>query len=217
MHIILLGAPGAGKGTQAQNICKALSIPQISTGDMLRLNVKNQTMLGFQAQKFMEQGNLVPDSLIIDMVKQRISESDCQNGYLFDGFPRTLPQAKALQDAEVRVDVVLEFDVPFELIIERITGRRLHVNSGRTYHLKYNPPKIDGIDDISGEPLIHRIDDFEDTVKKRLQIYTQDTQPLIEFYKKLAEKNKTNYFKINGVGDITEITTLILNKLKMLV
>jgi len=217
MRIILLGAPGAGKGTQAQTICDKLNIPQISTGDMLRAHVKMQSSLGIEAKKFMDNGALVPDSLIIDMVKDRITQPDCQNGYLFDGFPRTLPQAKALQQANIAIDIVLEFDVPYALIIERITGRRVHLDSGRTYHIKYNPPNQEGIDNITGEVLIQRPDDKEETVKKRLNIYSQDTQPLINFYQEVAKQNKTHYFKINGVGDINNITNCILQKLNVVV
>ncbi len=213
MRIILLGAPGAGKGTQAQTICRKLNIPQISTGDMLRTHVKNQTSLGLEAKKFMDSGALVPDILIIDMVKERIKQNDCTNGYLFDGFPRTLPQAQALQQAQIEIDLVLEFDVPFELIIERITGRRAHIASGRTYHVKYNPPKIEGLDDETGEVLTQRADDKEETVKKRLDIYNHDTQPLLSFYQDIADKKQTHYYKINGVGEISDVTQSIYLKL----
>lgn len=213
MRIILLGAPGAGKGTQAQAICKKLNIPQISTGDMLRTHVKNKTSLGIEAKKFMDNGALVPDALIIDMVKERIKQDDCENGYLFDGFPRTLPQAQALQQAQIAIDLVLEFDVPFDLILERITGRRVHVSSGRTYHIKYNPSKINGIDDETGEELIQRVDDKEETVKKRLDIYSHDTQPLLSFYQEIASNKQTHYYKINGVGDISDVTNSIYAKL----
>jgi adenylate kinase len=214
MRIILLGAPGAGKGTQASAICKYLNIPQISTGDMLRSHVKNNTELGIKAKYFMDAGSLVTDDLIIAMVKDRISQPDCTNGYLFDGFPRTLAQARALKDANVAIDAVLEFNVPFDLILERITGRRSHVNSGRTYHVKYNPPKVNDIDDITGEPLIQRSDDQAETVNKRLAIYSSDTEPLLAFYQEVASVTKlTHYFKINGVGEISAITKSILSQL----
>jgi adenylate kinase len=216
MRIILLGAPGAGKGTQAQAICKKLNIPQISTGDMLRAHVKQGTSLGIEAKKFMDNGLLVPDQLILDMVKQRITEADCAKGYLFDGFPRTLPQAQALKEANVLIDMVLEFDVPFNLILERITGRRVHVASGRTYHTTYNPPKVAYVDDETGEPLVQRPDDEEATVKRRLDIYNQDTQPLLSFYQDIEKQGLTHYCRINGVGEIQLVTSAIFDKIEMI-
>ncbi len=215
MRIILLGAPGAGKGTQAQAICKKLNIPQISTGDMLRTHVNAASPLGIEAKKFMDNGLLVPDQLIIDMVKQRITENDCTQGYLFDGFPRTLTQAQALKQANILIDLVLEFDVPFDLILERITGRRVHVASGRTYHTIYNPPKIAYLDDETGETLIQRPDDEETTVKKRLDIYSQDTQPLLHFYQEIQKQGLTHYGCINGVGDIQVVTASIMQQINI--
>src|SRR5450759_2718347 len=172
MKLILLGAPGAGKGTQATFICRKYKIPQISTGDMLRAAVKAGTALGIEAKKVMDSGGLVSDKLIINLVKERIAEADCAKGFLFDGFPRTIPQADAMKAAGVKLDYVLEIDVPFEAIIERMSGRRLHAASGRTYHVKFNPPKVAGVDDVTGEPLVQRADDQEETVKKRLDVYS---------------------------------------------
>ncbi|MGN6667786.1 MAG: adenylate kinase, partial [Trinickia sp.] len=175
MRLILLGAPGAGKGTQANYIKEQFGIPQISTGDMLRAAVKAGSPLGVEAKRFMDAGELVPDTLIINLVKERLLEADCKNGYLFDGFPRTLPQAEAMKQAGVAIDYVLEIDVPFDEIIVRMSGRRTHPQSGRTYHVKFNPPKIEGKDDVTGEPLIQREDDKEETVKKRLDVYVSQT------------------------------------------
>ena len=214
MKLILLGAPGAGKGTQAAFICKKFNIPQISTGDMLRSQVKAGTPLGLEAKKFMDAGGLVPDEVIINMVKNRLQEDDCKNGYLFDGFPRTIPQAEAMKAANVAIDVVLEVDVPDAVIIERMAGRRVHLPSGRTYHVKYNPPKNEGKDDITGEDLIQRDDDKEETVKKRLEVYHQQTKPLVDFYKtwknSADNQNAPRVEKINGKGDVAEITKNIL-------
>ncbi|NBX88774.1 MAG: adenylate kinase, partial [Betaproteobacteria bacterium] len=182
MRLILLGAPGAGKGTQAAFICQKYSIPQISTGDMLRAAVKAGTPLGLQAKNIMETGGLVSDDLIINLVKERIAQDDCKQGFLFDGFPRTLPQADAMKAAGVKLDFVLELDVPFQAIIERMSGRRSHPASGRTYHVKFNPPQVAGKDDLTGEPLVQREDDKEETVKKRLEVYSQQTRPLVEYY-----------------------------------
>ena len=179
MRLILLGAPGAGKGTQAAFICQKFGIPQISTGDMLRAAVKAGTAMGLAAKKTMDGGSLVSDDIIIGLVKERLTQPDCASGFLFDGFPRTLPQADAMKAAGVKIDVVLEIDVPEEAIIERMSGRRVHLASGRTYHVKYNPPKVAGRDDATGEPLIQRNDDKEDTVRKRLQIYRDQTRPLM--------------------------------------
>ena len=182
MKLILLGAPGAGKGTQAAFICQKFGIPQISTGDMLRAAVKAGTPLGLQAKAVMEAGGLVSDDLIINLVKERIAQPDCAQGFLFDGFPRTIPQAEAMKSAGVNLDHVLEINVPFEAIIERISGRRSHPASGRIYHVTFNPPKVEGLDDVTGEPLIQRDDDKEETVKKRLDVYSQQTRPLVDYY-----------------------------------
>lgn len=183
MRIILLGPPGAGKGTQAQTLTKAFSIPQISTGDMLRAAVKAGTPLGMQAKAVMDQGQLVSDEIIIGLVKERISAEDCANGFLFDGFPRTIPQAQALVDAGIKIDAVVELQVPDEKIVKRMSGRRVHLASGRTYHVVYNPPKVEGKDDITGEDLVIRPDDQEETVRSRLEVYHQQTEPLVKFYK----------------------------------
>jgi len=182
MRLILLGAPGAGKGTQAGFICQRYGIPQISTGDMLRAAVKAGTPLGLQAKAVMDSGSLVSDDIIIHLVKERIAQPDCAQGFLFDGFPRTIAQADALKAAGVRLDYVLEIDVPFEAIIERMSGRRSHPASGRTYHVRFNPPKIDGKDDLTGEALLQREDDKEETVRKRLQVYSAQTRPLVDYY-----------------------------------
>ena len=215
MQIILLGAPGAGKGTQAQFISKHLDIPQISTGDMLRAAVANKTELGLKAKVLMEKGELVPDELILDLVKDRINEKDCENGFLFDGFPRTLDQAGALKEKGVSIDCVIEIIVNDEEIIQRMSGRRVHPASGRTYHIKHNPPKQENIDDATGEPLIQRPDDNEETVKKRLAIYHEQTYPLVEFYKSVSDdKSSTSYVEINGIGSIDDIQSQILDNIK---
>ena len=209
MRLILLGAPGAGKGTQATFICQKYNIPQISTGDMLRAAVKAGTPLGVEAKKVMDSGGLVSDALIINLVKERIAQPDCIEGFLFDGFPRTIPQADAMKAAAVKLDYVLEIDVPFEAIIERMSGRRSHSASGRTYHVKYNPPKIQGVDDITGEPLIQREDDKEATVAKRLEVYSAQTRPLVAYYSRWAETapdQAPKYRAINGTGSVDEIT-----------
>ena len=206
MQIILLGAPGAGKGTQAKFISDHFNIPQISTGDMLRASVSKGTELGLKAKVLMEKGELVPDDLILDLVKDRISEKDCANGFLFDGFPRTLDQANALKDKGIKIDCVIEIMVDDDEIIQRMSGRRVHTASGRTYHIKYNPPKQENIDDETGEPLIQRPDDNEETVRKRLAIYHDQTSPLIDFYKKSSlVQNGNKYIEVNGVGDISTI------------
>ena len=208
MKLILLGAPGAGKGTQATFISKEFGIPQISTGDMLRAQVKAGTELGLEAKKHMDAGGLVPDAVIIGMVKDRLTQADCQNGYLFDGFPRTIPQAEAMKAAGVKLDYVLEIDVPFDAIIERMSGRRAHVASGRTYHVKFNPPKVDGKDDVTGEPLIQRDDDKEETVKKRLDVYSAQTRPLVDYYSGWAKNEPAaapKYRAISGTGSVEEI------------
>ena len=209
MRLILLGAPGAGKGTQATFICQKYGIPQISTGDMLRAAVKAGTPLGIEAKKVMDAGGLVSDDLIINLVKERIAQPDCAQGFLFDGFPRTIPQADAMKAAGVKIDYVLEIDVPFEAIIERMSGRRSHSASGRTYHVRYNPPKVEGHDDVTGEPLIQREDDREETVTKRLQVYSAQTRPLVEYYSNWAEAapdEAPKYRAISGMGGVEEIT-----------
>ncbi|WP_213301744.1 adenylate kinase [Paraburkholderia sacchari] len=211
MRLILLGAPGAGKGTQATFIKEKFGIPQISTGDMLRAAVKAGTPLGVQARGYMDEGKLVPDALIIGLVKERLAQPDCANGYLFDGFPRTLTQADAMKDARVAIDYVLEIDVPASEIIERISGRRVHAGSGRTYHLRFSPPKVEGIDDVTGEPLIQRDDDKEDTVRKRLEVYEAQTRPLIGYYVDWAIRGAENglaapvYRRVSGLGTIEAI------------
>jgi len=209
MRLILLGAPGAGKGTQATFICNKFAIPQISTGDMLRAAVKAGTPLGLQAKTVMDSGGLVSDDLIINLVKERIAQSDCANGFLFDGFPRTIPQADAMKAAGVKLDYVLEIDVPFEAIIDRMSGRRSHPASGRTYHVKFNPPQVAGHDDITGEPLVQRADDHEETVKKRLDVYSSQTRPLVDYYSAWAKKEPLNapkYRAISGMGSVEDIT-----------
>ena len=209
MRLILLGAPGAGKGTQATFICQKYGIPQISTGDMLRAAVKAGTSLGLEAKKVMDAGGLVGDALIINLVKERIAQPDCALGFLFDGFPRTLPQADAMKEARVKLDYVLEIDVPFAAIIERMSGRRSHPASGRTYHLKFNPSKREGYDDVSGEPLIQREDDKEETVRKRLEVYSAQTRPLVEYYSSWAKAEPDaapKYRAISGMGGVDEIT-----------
>jgi adenylate kinase len=209
MRLILLGAPGAGKGTQASFICQHYAIPQISTGDMLRAAVKAGTEMGLAAKKVMDAGGLVGDDIIIGLVKERIAQPDCAKGFLFDGFPRTIPQADAMKQAGVKLDYVLEIDVPFEAIIERMSGRRVHVASGRTYHVRFNPPKLEGLDDLSGEALIQRDDDKEDTVKKRLEVYSAQTRPLVEYYSSWAEREPAlapRYRAISGQGSVEDIT-----------
>ncbi len=203
MRLILLGPPGAGKGTQAQFIRDKFGIPQISTGDMLRAAVKAGTPLGKQAKQVMDSGRLVSDDIIIGLVKERLREPDCKRGYLFDGFPRTIPQADALKNAGVALDYVLEIDVPDADIITRMTGRRVHPGSGRVYHLKFNPPKAEGKDDATGEPLIQRDDDKPETVKKRLEVYRQQTRPLVDYYQALRG---VKYRKISGIGRVDEVT-----------
>ena len=209
MRLILLGAPGAGKGTQASFICQHHGIPQISTGDMLRAAVKAGTAMGLAAKKVMDSGGLVGDDIIIGLVKERIAQPDCAKGFLFDGFPRTIPQADAMKQAGVKLDVVLEIDVPFDAIIERMSGRRVHVASGRTYHVRFNPPKVEGIDDATGEVLIQRDDDKEETVKKRLEVYSAQTRPLVNYYAAWSEKEPAlapRYRAISGLGSVEEIT-----------
>ena len=213
MRLILLGAPGAGKGTQAAFICQKFGIPQISTGDMLRAAVKAGTELGVEAKKVMDAGGLVSDDIIIGLVKERIAQPDCAKGFLFDGFPRTIPQADAMKAAGVKLDFVLEIDVPDAAIIERMSGRRVHVGSGRTYHTKFNPPKVAGKDDVTGEDLIQRDDDKEETVKKRLEVYQAQTRPLVDYYSTWAasgDAQAPQYRRIEGIGTVDEITSRAL-------
>jgi len=213
MRLILLGAPGAGKGTQAAFICQRYGIPQVSTGDMLRAAVKAGTPLGLEAKKVMDAGGLVSDDIIIGLVKERIAQADCAQGFLFDGFPRTIPQAEAMKLAGVPLDVVLEIDVPDSAIIERMSGRRVHVASGRTYHVVFNPPKVAGQDDVTGEPLIQRDDDQEATVRKRLEVYQSQTRPLVDYYSAWAatgDARAPRYAKISGLGSVDDITARAL-------
>jgi adenylate kinase len=213
MRLILLGAPGAGKGTQATFICQRFGIPQISTGDMLRAAVKAGTEMGLAAKKVMDSGALVSDDIIIGLVKERIAQPDCKNGFLFDGFPRTIVQADAMKNAGVNLDLVLEIDVPDDAIIERMSGRRVHVASGRTYHVIFNPPKVAGKDDATGEELIQRADDEEATVRNRLSVYQKQTRPLVDYYSDWASSGRPGaprYRKINGTGTVDEITARAL-------
>jgi len=210
MRVILLGAPGAGKGTQATFITKQFDIPQISTGDMLRAAVKAGTELGLKAKSVMDSGGLVSDDLIIGLIKDRLSQPDCANGCLFDGFPRTIPQAEALKNAGLAIDHVVEIKVDDEEIVKRISGRRVHEGSGRVYHTVFNPPKVEGKDDETGEGLVQRKDDVEETVRHRLSVYHAQTEPLVEFYKKLEEKDGTPKFSsIPGVGSVEQITSKV--------
>lgn len=217
MRLILLGPPGAGKGTQAGFIKEAYAIPQISTGDMLRAAVKAGTPLGLAAKQVMDSGGLVSDDIIIGLVGERLKHLDCLNGYLFDGFPRTIPQADAMKAANVALDYVLEIDVPDEAIVERMSGRRVHVASGRTYHIKYNPPKVEGLDDVTAEPLIQREDDKEATVMKRLAVYHEQTEPLIGYYTSWAAKGEAGapkYRAVDGMGSVDAIRNAVLAALK---
>jgi adenylate kinase len=214
-----LGGPGAGKGTQANFIKDQYSIPQISTGDMLRAAVKAGTKLGLEAKGHMDSGGLVPDDVIIGLVKERIQEPDCENGFLFDGFPRTIPQADAMKEAGVAIDAVVDIDVPDEEIIKRMSGRRVHLASGRTYHVTFNPPREEGKDDVTGEPLIQRDDDKEETVKKRLDVYHAQTEPLIGYYREWeasGEPAAPKYVRIEGVGQVNEIRDSIFSQLDRL-
>lgn len=208
MRLILLGPPGAGKGTQAKFICERFGIPQVSTGDMLRAAIKAGTPLGIEAKKVIDQGCLVSDDIIVNLVTERLQAGDCRSGYLFDGFPRTIPQAEAIRTAGVALDFVLQIDVADAEIVERMSGRRVHLASGRTYHVKFNPPKVEGRDDVTGEPLIQRDDDSRETVLKRLQVYHAQTQPLIEYYTRWAASRDPAAPKvrtISGVGSVDEI------------
>jgi adenylate kinase len=213
MRLILLGAPGAGKGTQAQYICRHFSIPQISTGDMLRAAVKAGTPLGLEAKEVMASGKLVSDDLIIALVKERIAGDDCANGFLFDGFPRTIPQAQAIVDQNIVIDHVLEIAVADEEIVQRLSGRRVHGASGRIYHVIHNPPQREGLDDETGEPLVQREDDQEETVRKRLQVYHEQTAPLIEFYQSLGGDKAPAFHRVEGVGSMEDIKTKVLEAL----
>ena len=219
MRLILLGAPGAGKGTQATVICRKFSIPQISTGDMLRAAVKAGTPMGVAAKQIMDSGALVSDDIIIGLVKERITQPDCANGFLFDGFPRTIPQADALRDAQVKLDYVLEIDVPDSAIIERMSGRRVHPSSGRSYHTSFNPPRVEGKDDATGEDLIQRDDDKEATVTKRLAVYQSQTRPLVDYYQRWSasgDAQAPRYRKIDGSGSVDEISARALAALATL-
>jgi adenylate kinase len=216
MRLILLGGPGAGKGTQANYIKEQYQIPQISTGDMLRAAVKAGSELGKKAKAFMDSGGLVPDDVIIGLVKERIKEDDCKKGFLFDGFPRTIPQADAMKEAGVPIDAVVEIDVPDQEIIKRMSGRRAHLASGRTYHVIYNPPKVEGKDDVTGEPLVQRDDDKEETVRKRLEVYHAQTEPLVNYYKKWAATGASGapkHVAIAGVGKVDQIRDQIFKAL----
>ena len=206
MKIILLGAPGAGKGTQAQFIMQKFGIPQISTGDMFRAAIKEGTELGKQAKALMDEGKLVPDELTVALVKDRIAQPDCANGFLLDGFPRTIPQADALKESGVKIDLVLEFDVADEVIVERMSGRRVHQASGRSYHIVYNPPKVEGKDDVTGEDLIIRADDKPETVLDRLAVYHKQTSPLIDYYQAEAKAGDTQYFRLDGTQKVEEVS-----------
>jgi adenylate kinase len=217
VRVILLGAPGAGKGTQAQFIMEKFSIPQISTGDMLRAAVRDGTELGLKAKEIMASGGLVSDDLIIALVKERIKEDDCKNGFLFDGFPRTIPQAQALVDEDIAIDHVIEIHVEDEEIVNRLSGRRVHLASGRVYHISFNPPKVEGMDDETGEPIVQREDDQEETIRNRLSIYHDQTEPLVDFYKNLQEQNGKpgpNYSRVNGVGNVEEIKSQLFDALQ---
>ncbi|GGD56131.1 adenylate kinase [Lacimicrobium alkaliphilum] len=206
MRIILLGAPGAGKGTQAQFLMGKFGIPQISTGDMLRAAIKAGTELGLEAKKIMDEGKLVSDELIIGLVKERIAQADCENGFLLDGFPRTIPQADAMQDQGINVDHVIEFDVADDVIVSRMAGRRVHPASGRVYHIEHNPPNVAGKDDVTGEDLVVRPDDQEETVRKRLAIYHEQTKPLVDYYQQQAEKDKCAYHKVDGTKPVEQVS-----------
>lgn len=216
MRLILLGAPGAGKGTQATFIKEKFNIPQISTGDMLRAAIKAGTQLGMEAKKFMDAGGLVPDEVIIGLVKERIKDADCQAGFLFDGFPRTIPQAEAMKQAGVGIDYVVEIDVPDAAIVERMSGRRAHLPSGRTYHVKFNPPKVEGKDDVTGEDLVQRDDDKEEVVQKRLEVYHAQTKQLVGYYSDWANSGiggAPKYVKVNGLGEMNRIRDEIFTAL----
>ncbi len=213
MRIILLGAPGAGKGTQAQFLMRKYGIPQISTGDMLRSAIKAGTELGLAAKRVMDEGKLVSDEIIIGLVKERIAEDDCKDGFLLDGFPRTIPQADAMKDAGIKVDHVIEFDVPDDVIVERMAGRRVHPASGRVYHVVYNPPKEEGKDNETGEALIIRDDDKEETVRKRLGVYHEQTKPLVDYYQNEAQKGNCEYHRLDGTRPVEEVSQELASRL----
>ena len=214
MKIILLGPPGAGKGTQAEVLCQNFHIPHISTGNMLREAIKTGTDLGKKAKELMDNGILVSDEVIVDVVVERIKQKDCVSGFLFDGFPRTIPQAQALEDKKVDINLVIEINVPDEVIIGRMSGRRVHLDSGRNYHIDFNPPKVPDIDDLTGEPLIQREDDRPETVKDRLNVYRSQTLPLIDFYLERSRNQQLNYLKVSGLGSPSEVSDLILAHIK---
>ncbi|HJL96451.1 MAG TPA: adenylate kinase [SAR86 cluster bacterium] len=214
MKIILLGPPGAGKGTQAEVICNQFKIPHISTGNMLREAVEEGTKLGLEAKALMDAGILVSDEVIVGLVEERISRDDCNRGFLFDGFPRTIPQAQALVERNINIDAVVEIHVPDQDIVDRMSGRRMHPGSGRNYHIIYNPPKVEGKDDLTNEDLVQREDDKPATVKDRLQVYSDQTLPLIEFYSSFSEKGKVNYFRVSGTASPEEVSDSILRKLR---
>lgn len=217
MRLILLGGPGAGKGTQATFITEKYGIPQISTGDMLRAAVKAGTPLGLEAKKIMDVGGLISDEIITGMVKDRVAEADCANGYLLDGFPRTIPQADAMREFGIDIDHVVEISVDDAEIIKRMSGRRAHLSSGRTYHVIYNPPRVEGLDDVTGEPLVQRDDDKEETVKKRLDVYHEQTEPLIEYYQEFANSDEAeapSYTKIHGIGSVDDIRQAVFDALE---
>ena len=215
MKIILLGPPGAGKGTQAETLCEAFTIPHISTGNMLREAVEEETELGLEAKALMDAGILVSDEVIVRLVEDRISKGDCKNGFLFDGFPRTIPQAQALVDRDIPIDAVVEIHVPDQDIIERMSGRRMHPGSGRNYHVIYNPPKIDGKDDLTGEDLVQREDDEPETVKDRLKVYEDQTAPLIDLYSEMSKQEKLKYIKVSGTSSPEEVSSEILSMLNI--
>ena len=214
MKIILLGPPGAGKGTQAEVICNQFKIPHISTGNMLREAVEEGTKLGLEAKALMDAGILVSDEVIVGLVEERISRDDCNRGFLFDGFPRTIPQAQALVERNINIDAVVEIHVPDQDIVDRMSGRRMHPGSGRNYHIIYNPPKVEGKDDLTNEDLVQREDDKPATVKDRLQVYSDQTLPLIEFYSSFSEKGKVKYFRVSGTASPEEVSDSILRKLR---
>ena len=215
MKIILLGPPGAGKGTQAETLCEAFTIPHISTGNMLREAVDEETELGLEAKALMDAGILVSDEVIVGLVEDRISKGDCKNGFLFDGFPRTIPQAQALIDRDIPIDAVIEIHVPDQDIIERMSGRRMHPGSGRNYHVIYNPPKIDGKDDLTGEDLVQREDDEPETVKDRLKVYEDQTAPLIDLYSEMSNQEKLKYIKVSGTSTPEDVSSEILSMLNI--
>lgn len=214
MRVILLGPPGAGKGTQAQFICDAFRIPQISTGDMLRAAVNAGSELGTKVKRVMDSGALVSDEIIIELVRERIAEPDCANGFLFDGFPRTIPQAEALDEAGVVIDAVVEIRVPDEEIVKRMSGRRVHPASGRVYHVEFNPPRQPGKDDETGEALIQREDDKEETVRARLEVYRRQTHPLVDFYRRKAEESSMKFIEVDGRGEVDDVQKSILSALR---